>query len=283
MLTVNEALQLGRQTLAAVPDPDVDAAALLAHVTAMESMTLRLNARQTLTAEQEERYRSLLLLRAARQPLQYLLGTQYFFGRPFHVDERVLIPRQETETLCEKAIAFLSDAGNAPRVLDVCTGSGAIAITLRLECPQTLVTATDISADALAVATGNACSNGAGIRFLQGDLLTPVIGETFELITCNPPYIRSADCDTLQPEVLREPRMALDGGEDGLAFYRKLAMEAPACLTPGGRLMVEVGDGQAADVAALFTANSAFVGAENLCDLYGMERIVTVRHAVSPT
>jgi release factor glutamine methyltransferase len=283
MLTVNEALHLGRQTLAAVPDPDVDATALLAHVTEMERMTLRLNARQTLTAEQEERYRSLLLLRAARQPLQYLLGTQYFYGRLFHVDERVLIPRQETETLCEKAIAFLADAGNAPRALDICTGSGAIAVTLRLECPQTLVTATDLSADALAVAGENALTNGADIRFLQGDLLTPVMGEQFTLITCNPPYIISADCETLQPEVLREPRLALDGGADGLDFYRRLAKDAPACLLPGGWLMVEVGYGQATDVAALFSACGAFTGVEVIRDLYCMERIVSVRRVDSTT
>ncbi|MCE5342373.1 MAG: peptide chain release factor N(5)-glutamine methyltransferase [Eubacteriales bacterium] len=283
MLTVYEALQLGKRTLATVPDPEVDATALLAQATRMEIMSLRLNARQTLTAEQEERYRSLLLLRAWRQPLQYLLGKQYFYGRPFQVDARVLIPRQETETLCEKALAFLCEAGTAPRALDVCTGSGAVAVTLRLGCPQVRVTATDVSEDALAVARGNARDNGTEIRFLQGDLLLPVRDERFELITCNPPYVKSGDCETLQPEVMREPRLALDGGADGLAFYRRLAADAPACLVLGGRLMVEVGDGQAAEVAALLADSGAFDGVEVYRDLFGMERVVSARRADSPT
>ena len=234
MLTIRQAIRLGVQTLAAVPDPEPDTVALLCESTGWEPMLLRLNAQESLTPEQEERFRSLLLLRARREPLQYLLHTQNFYGRDFYVDSRVLIPRQETETLCELALERLN-ACAAPRALDVCSGSGAIAVTLRLECKKAEVTATELDEAALAVARDNAQRNCAKVRFLQGDLLEPVRGERFDVIASNPPYIASEACDTLQPEVLREPRMALDGGADGLDFYRRLAREAPLCLNAGGR------------------------------------------------
>ncbi len=274
---------MGRQALAAVPDPEVDTVALLADVTRMEPMFLRMNALETLTAEQEERYRSLLLLRAGREPLQYVLGSRYFYGRPFAVDEHVLIPRQETETLCELAVAFLKAAGDAPKALDVCTGSGAIAVTLKAECPNARVAATDVSAEALAVARENAQTNGAEIRFLQGDLLAPVAGERFDLIACNPPYVASADCDALQPEVMREPRLALDGGADGLAFYRRLAVDAHEYLNEGGRLLMEIGDGQAARETALLEDTRRYRDIAVFRDLYGKERVVSAFRAESPT
>ena len=278
MTTIREAIALGRQALAAVPDPEVDALALLGEATGLAPLNLRLRAMESLTPEQEERYRSLLLLRAQREPLQYVLGTQCFFGFDFAVDSRVLIPRQETEMLCE--LALLAMKGHAaPRVLDLCTGSGAIAVTLKRMRPDADVTAADVSADALVVAAANAARNGAEVRFMQGDLLAPVQGERFDLIVCNPPYVGSAACETLQPEVMREPRLALDGGADGLDFYRRLAAGAPACLAPNGHLMVEVGDTQAAQVAALFMEKGLLKDAAIHRDLYGMERFVTARIA----
>lgn len=278
MTTIREAITLGRQALAAVPDPEVDALALLGEATGLSPLNLRLRAMESLKPEQEERYRSLLLLRAQREPLQYLLGTQCFFGFDFAVDSRVLIPRQETEMLCE--LALLAMKGHAaPAVLDLCTGSGAIAVTLKRMRPDAAVTAADVSADALAVAAANAARNGAEVRFVQGDLLAPLQGERFDLIVSNPPYIDSAACEALQPEVRREPRLALDGGADGLDFYRRLAAGAPACLTHRGQLMVEVGDTQAAQVAALFIEKGDLTDAAIHRDLYGMERFVTARLA----
>ncbi len=278
MLSIREAIVLGRLTLAAVPDPEVDALALLSEATGMQPMNLRLSAMESLTHEQEERFRSLLLLRAKREPLQYVLGTQCFYGFDFAVDARVLIPRQETETLCELALAEMK-AWPCPRVLDLCTGSGAIAVTLNRLCPGADVTAADLSGDALAVARENAARNGAEIRFVQGDLFAPVTGERFNLIVCNPPYIESAVCDTLQPEVRFEPRLALDGGTDGLAFYRRLAADAPAHLAPRGCLMAEIGDGQAAQVVALMNETGTWTDAAVHRDLYGKQRFVTVRLA----
>jgi len=279
-MTIRDAIALGARTLMDVPDPQLDAVALLSDVTGDPPLSVRLNAQLPLTPEQEERFRSLLLLRAQREPLQYLLGTQWFYGLEFAVDPRVLIPRQETELLCELALRCLRRLAT-PRALDVCTGSGAIATVLKREYPAARVTATDLSADALTVAQKNAAQNGAEVRFLCGDLLAPVAGETFDLIVSNP--IETAACETLQPEVLREPRMALDGGPDGLAFYRRLANEVPLCLVPDGDLLLETGDGQASDVARLLTETGNFYDVRIHTDLYRKERCVTARRAAFPT
>ncbi len=282
MLTVLDAIRLGEETLREVPDPKPDTLALLENVTGREPMALRLAPKDALTPEQEERFRSLLLLRASREPLQYLLGTQCFFGRAFKVDPRVLIPRQETETLCELALERMKPY-HAPRVLDLCAGSGAIAVTLKLERPEAAVTACDVSAEALAVARENAHANGADVRFLSGDLLAPVSGERFDVIACNPPYVESGLLPGLQPEVLREPRAALDGGPDGLVFYRRLAADAPACLCENGSLLLEAGDGQAARVKALLSDTGAFADIGVRRDLYGLERFVVARRGAFPT
>lgn len=283
-MTIGQAMLLGVDTLAAaaVPDPRPDTIALLCEVTHLQTMPLCLAAQESLTPEQEERFRSLLLLRTRREPLQYLLGKQCFYGFDFAVDPRVLIPRQETEMLCELAIHSLKGC-DAPRVADVCTGSGAIAVTLKRCCENADVTATDVSADALAVARENARTNGVAVRFVQGDLLEPLRGERFDMIVCNPPYVEREACETLQPEVRREPRLALYGGEDGLDFYRRLTKDAPDCLVPGGHLLVEVGDGQAERVSRLFGESDCFEAMETQRDLYGAKRFVTARRAAWPT
>ncbi len=266
---------------AGVPDPENDARFMLAAATGLERLELILSADRTLTQPQEQRFAQLLLCREKREPLQYLLGEQCFYGLDFSVDGRVLIPRQETETLCEIGIGVIFGKKDA-HVLDLCTGSGAIAVVIKHECPQTCVTAVDLSADALALAESNAKMNGADIRFLRGDLFAPVRGERFDLILSNPPYIPSADCDALQPEVMREPRMALDGGADGLDFYRRIANEANELLAAGGMLAVEVGDGQADAVKTLFERGGLIdVKAHN--DLYGHARVVSGSSVETPT
>ncbi len=282
MITTGQAIRLGAEQLREVPDPQVDAIALLEKVTGKTPLELRLHPQDTLTAEQEERFRSLLLLRSRREPLQYLLGTQCFYGLEFAVDQRVLIPRPETETLCELALRELGHIPR-PRVLDLCTGSGAIAVTLKKHCPQAEVTACDISEEALAVAKQNAILNDVDVRFLQGDLLAPVAGEQYDLLACNPPYIKSAECETLQPEVTREPRLALDGGVDGLAFYRRLATDAPTYLADSGWMIAEVGDRQAEQVAALLSDIKQFCTVNIHLDLFGIKRFVSARRTPSPT
>lgn len=273
-MTIRQALQNAAHTLetAGVPDARTDAEWLLSHVTGQSRMELRLAASTELTREQERRFSSLLLSRAQREPLQYLLGTQNFYGLPIAVDERALIPRQETEELCQWGLSLL-EALPSPQVLDLCTGSGAIAVALKRLCPRAQVCASDLSAPALSLARENARANGADIRFFLGDLWEPLAGLRFDLIVSNPPYIPSAECGALQAEVLREPRMALDGGPDGLAFYRRIAQGAAAHLNPGGWLLLEVGQGEAADVCCLLTV-AGLADAAVRRDIYGVARMV---------
>lgn len=274
-MTIQQALREAAAQLAAaqIPDPAQDALLMLSHILHREPFSVRLDGMKELSPEDSARYRALLLHRAQRQPLQYLLGEQWFYGLPYFVDERVLIPRQETESLCELGIGFLS-ALPSPRVLDLCTGSGAIAVTLKRNCPHAQVWAADLSPDALAVAHRNARRHGAGVTFYQGDLFAPLAGMTFDLILSNPPYIETADCAALQEEIRREPLMALDGGTDGLDFYRRIAHEAHLHLTPGGMLAMEIGCTQAEAVSALLAETNAYRDIAVVRDLYGMERIV---------
>ena len=225
--------------------------------------------------------------RAAHVPLQYLTHEQNFCGADIYVDERVLIPRQDTEVLVAAALDLAAMLDGSPALLDLCTGSGCIPIALSRLGDFGSITAADLSADALEVAKMNAEQNGAQIRFVQSDLfdafrkktedgkIIPEAAERFDLITCNPPYIRSGDMAGLQPEVRdNEPSMALDGGEDGLDFYRRLAAEAGQFLNPGGCVCFEIGFDQAADVTALLE-NAGFEEVRVLKDLAGLDRVVT--------
>lgn len=258
---------------AGVPDPRLDAEWLLAHVLGMDRLSMRMSGAAQLTPQQEQRMASLLLSRTRRTPLQYLLGTQGFYGLEIQTDARALIPRQETETLCETGIAHLRALGPAPEALDLCTGTGAVALALAHECPFARVAASDLSGEALSLARENARRLGLSVAFFAGDLFAAVGERRFDLILSNPPYIPTDECARLQPEVLREPRMALDGGADGLDFYRRIAREAPARLTARGMLAVEAGDGQAAAVASLFEA-AGLRDVEAVSDLYGHARVV---------
>lgn len=214
--------------------------------------------------------------RLSGEPLQYIEGAAYFMGLKFAVDSRVLIPRQDTETLCEQALTFLRGYTGA-EVLDLCTGSGAIAISVARLQPGLRVAATDMSSDALSVASENAHLNGVYVRFMQGDLFEPVAGERFDAILCNPPYLTADDMVHLQTEVACEPRMALFGGEDGLMFYRRLAHEVYKHLKPGGYALFEVGDGQAAEVLRLMSENAMCAASGTVKDLPGVERVVWIR------
>lgn len=235
---------------AGIPDPEVDAALLLSHVTGQPPLSLRLDMTTVLSADVLTRFDVLVSRRLTRQPLQYLLNTQPFLGRDFYVDERVLIPRPETELLAERAIAALREHPH-PIALDLCCGSGALAVSMALEVPGAQVHAADLSPDALAVTAKNAELLGASVTLHQGDLFAAVPEIAFDVIVSNSPYIPSADCLTLQEEVRREPLMALDGGADGLDFYRRIASDAPKFLRPGGVLLLEVGFDQAEAVMAL--------------------------------
>lgn len=283
-MTIIEALKCAQTQLSSadVPDPEQDGLLMLSSLTGLSPMAVRLHATNTLSPQQEQRLTSLLLSRAKRIPLQYLLNEQWFYGLPFFVDARVLIPRQETETLCDLGVAFLNQR-QSPAALDLCTGSGAIAVVLSRECPAASVAAADLSRDALDVARSNARRNQATVAFYQGDLFAPLGDAQFDLILSNPPYIETACCQSgLQPEVRQEPMMALDGGADGLTFYRRIARDAPKFLRPSGMIALEVGDGQARAVSQLLAAADGLHAVQIHNDLYGKPRIVSAR-AVFPT
>lgn len=237
---------------AGVPDAEIDASLLLSHITGQNPMNLRLDSWSQVSLADEEKLRALCEKRKTRTPLQYLTGVQSFLGRDFYVDERVLIPRPETELLAERAIALLREEKYPPTALDLCCGSGCLAVSMALGDPRAQVHAADLSEGALAVTKLNAERLHARVTLHQGDLFDAVsIHQIYHVIVSNPPYIPAADCLELQEEVRREPLMALDGGADGYDFYRRIAADAPWFLEPGGTLLMEVGYGQAERVMAL--------------------------------
>jgi len=241
----NEWLKQAAQRLAdaGVPDAEVDAQLLLAGEAGQDRLMAVLTAPQkTLTQEEEASLEDKLRRREAREPLQYILGEAWFYGRPFQVDSRVLIPRGDTEILCEEAVKRLK-AGM--RALDIGTGSGALAVTMALESPDCQVFAADISSDALEVARKNAEALGAQVRFFESDLYAALPAGEFDVIVSNPPYIPSGDLPALQKEVGKEPVLALDGGKDGLDIYRRIIQGLPGRLKAGGSLLLEAGDGEA--------------------------------------
>ena len=219
------------------------------------------------------RFLALTDRRAAREPLQHITGRAPFYGRDFIVDRHVLIPRFDTEILVEEV---LKDRSGQETVLDLCTGSGCIAVTLKKECPELTVFASDISAEALEVAKQNAVLHQAEITFFQSDLLDAVTG-SFDVLVSNPPYVRSAVIGTLEPEVRdHDPRLALDGGADGLSFYRRIARDAKAHLKGTSKspcIYLEIGDEQAASVSEILEIEG-YTSIQVIPDLTGRPRVV---------
>ncbi|HSD10964.1 MAG TPA: peptide chain release factor N(5)-glutamine methyltransferase, partial [Candidatus Binatia bacterium] len=237
-----------------VDNPNLDAELLLADVLGLERGRLYVDRDRMLGGSESARFEEGIRRRGGREPLQQIRGRQEFFSREFEVDATVLIPRAETETLVEAAIARARGIA-APRILDVGTGSGAIAITLALELPKARVFATDVSPAAVDVGRANARRLAAAVEFRRGDLVAPFAGERFDLIVSNPPYVPSGEIAALAPEVRdHEPRAALDGGVDGLGIYRSLAGSVGGALERDGGIVLEVGFGQSAAVGALFAA-----------------------------
>jgi len=281
-MTIRTALADAARRLAeaGVADAAREAGWLLAHAAGTSVGTLRAWGDRELSPGVLSEFDRLVARRAAREPIQYILGTQEFCGLTFRVTPDVLIPRLDTEVLVERAVAHLkaqsaSTEGGALTVADIGTGSGAIAVAVAHLLPAARVVAVDISPAALAVARGNASINGVAERidFRLGDLLEPLGADHFDAILSNPPYIPTAEWQSLMPEVREwEPKEALTPGDDGLLFYRRLAREAPARLKAGGFLAVEVGIRQAPAVAALFAA----VGLSTVVyqDTGGVERVV---------
>lgn len=241
---------------------------LVAAVIGAEPAALSLHAWSQVNGEQISLIGELLERRVKGEPLQYILGEWSFMGLPFYVDDRALIPRQDTELLCETAIRLIQERGYQA-VLDLCTGSGCVGISIS-KLTGASVTAADISADALSLARENAELNEAQITLVESDLFQEISGG-FDLIVCNPPYLSREDMDHLQQEVAFEPMLALYGGEDGLGYYRRIAAEYMAKLHPKGALLLEIGSTQAESVAAIFQAKT-----EAFSDLGGNPRVLVV-------
>jgi release factor glutamine methyltransferase len=253
----------------------LDADLIVAHALGMKRIALYLDLDRPLSASELTAVRALVERRRKHEPMAYLLGEREFYGRPFAVDRDVLIPRPDTETLVERALAALGD-GAGP-LLDLCTGSGAVVISLLAERPNLRAVASDLSAAALAVARSNAERHGVLERLAlrEGDLwsvLEP--GERFRCITVNPPYIGAHELPELAPDVRDyEPHLALIAGSDALSFYRRLAADALRWLEPGGVLAVEVGIHQAEPVAELLRG-AGLGDVRTTRDLAGIERVV---------
>ena len=253
-MTIREALRLAEARLeqAGVPDADVDAAYLLASVLKEDTLAMRINGHRELAAPQRAAFDALCDRRAVREPLQYILGETEFMGLTFHVEPGVLIPRADTEILVEKALAWIKPGA---RVLDIGTGSGAIAVSLAKLGRQAQVTAVDVSDRALEIARRNAERNGAAVEFVKSDCFSALKGRKYDMIVSNPPYISEDEMRGLMPEVTREPELALFGGADGLDFYRRISREAPEYLNEGGCLLFEIGWLQKDAVSALVKAH----------------------------
>jgi release factor glutamine methyltransferase len=260
---------------------DAEALLLLAmrrYVSGATRAWLIANDKEAVAPEVAGELDKLVSRRLTGEPIQYIAGETEFFRMPFFVDRNVLIPRPETEHVVEKVVS-LAPLFQRPRMIDVGTGSGAIAVSLAHEWPDTAVTATEISEAALRLARRNAERLGFAdrVRFLQGDLLAPVTGEQFDIVVSNPPYVREPDRSTLSVEVRDfEPAQALFAGEDGLEVYRRLIPAAFGALVRGGFVVLEIGYGQSDAVRAQL-AESGFVEIEFRDDLQGIPRVASAK------
>jgi len=255
--------------------PRLDAELLLSHVLGCTRIQLYTNYDADVGDADRRRFRELVLRRSNYEPVAYLVGTREFYGLSFAVGPHVLIPRPETEHLVDAAVAFLKDR-EAPTFADVGTGSGCIAIALASEVSQTTGVATDASKEALALAKSNAERHGLAdrIAFDESDLLANVNAPAFDLIVSNPPYVAASEWETMAPDVRNwEPKLALDGGDDGLQVYRRLIPAAASKLKLGGRILLEIGSSQESDVLNII-AEASLNALPTVHDYSGHPRVV---------
>lgn len=272
-MNYREAYETGKGTLAAagIEEAELDARLLLEEICGTDRNTLLVHGDRNVTEEELAQYKEMLEKRSAHIPLQQIIGRQSFMGLDFYVDENVLIPRQDTELLVEEALQELHDG---MRILDMCTGSGCILLSLLKYSNDCEGIGADISEEALKVAERNRVQLGLeNAAFIRSDLFEAVEGK-FDLLVSNPPYICSDVIDTLMPEVREhEPRQALDGSADGLHFYRRILADCRAYLKPGGMLLFEIGYDQGEAVKRLMEENG-FLEVEVKKDYGGLDRVV---------
>ncbi len=269
-MTVKDALKKAKEELKNVPDRDVDASWIVCAVSGLTRNQLHFDSDKVLSQKQEQILDNILSRRKTREPLQHIFGFVPFYNIELKTDKRALIPRDETAILVEKALEFIN-AKNYRSVLDIGTGSGAIAISIKKNADVS-VSAVDISEDALSLAKENAKMNEAEISFIKSDLFENV-SEKFDVILSNPPYIPTKDIEKLEKELSFEPECALDGGSDGLDFYRDIILEAKDHLNKNGLLMFEIGFDQG-DAVRTLLSKSGFTENFLLKDYSGLDRIV---------
>ncbi|MCI9377760.1 MAG: peptide chain release factor N(5)-glutamine methyltransferase [Eubacterium sp.] len=271
-MTYQQAIETGYRLLLShqIPDARTDAWLLLSAACGIDRNFYYMHMQDGMDSTEEALYQCFLKRRTRRVPLQYITGEQEFMGLRFHVSPHVLIPRQDTEVLVAEALKRLRPNMN---VLDMCTGSGCIIISIKKYRQDISATACDISGQALTVAKENAALNNVPVQFLEGDLFEPVEG-AFDMIVSNPPYIPTCELAGLMPEVRDfEPRSALDGDADGIMFYKRIVEGAGKHLKPGGLLLFEIGYDQAAAVSGLMR-QAGYQGIEVIKDLAGLDRVV---------
>jgi release factor glutamine methyltransferase len=281
--TINELIAWTTQYFASqgIESPRLEAQILLAHVLNCSRIDLVARSHEVPRAEERARFREFIRRRVEHWPVAYLVGHREFYLLPFAVSPAVLIPRPDTETLVLAALDFLKGKP-APTVLDLGTGSGCIAVSIAHQCKAATITATDISPDALAIAEQNAQTHGVApqIRFLIGDLFEPFTTSSvrYDLIVSNPPYIPRSELANLPAEVRdHEPRVALDGGQDGLVYYRRITAEAANFLVPGGMLLLEIGWNQNDAVREFIAEQKALELGPTIKDKAGRYRVVQAR------
>lgn len=258
--------------------PRLDAEVLLAHILGVQRIALYTRFDEVASDAVRSQYRSMVKQRVEGCPVAYLVGFKEFYNLRFAVTPAVLIPRPETELLVLEAIRIAKPLAS-PRIVDVCTGSGIVALTLAKHLPQAQITATDLSPDALAVArhNGDALKLAGRVRWLEGDLLKPVQGETFDVVVANPPYIDSAIMGQLPVTVRNyEPKLALDGGAGGTVIIERLVKDAAQVLKPGGYLLLEIGADQGTSVPALIDSQGSYGAVTVLPDHAGLPRVIKV-------
>ena len=277
--TYENALAWGQAALSLIENGRNEARMIMSYATGLGTTELITRAKELMREDDFAEYEKRIYSRIEGVPLQYIVGMQEFMGLPFRVNPSVLIPRLDTEVLAAEVLKIIDQKGlKNPEVLDLCTGSGALGITIAAKVPGAMVTLTDVSEEALHTAMGNAALNDVGRRcsFLLGDMFEAIPEDKqFDIIVCNPPYIRSNLIETLDVEVKdHEPRMALDGGKDGLKYYRIIANEASLHLRSGGILALEIGFDQAIDVKRLLNKAKTFEDSRVVRDLSHLDRVI---------
>lgn len=277
--TYENALSWGQAALSMLPNGKNEARTIMSYATGLGTAELITKAKELMRDDDFAEFEKRIYARIAGKPLQYIVGIQEFMGLPFRVNPSVLIPRLDTEVLAEQVLGIIEGMGlERPEVLDLCTGSGALGVTIAAKVPGALVTMTDVSEEALKTAMGNAGLNGVNRRcsFLLGDMFEALPDDKlFDIIVCNPPYIESDVIETLDVEVKdHEPRLALDGGPDGLDFYRIIADKASLHLKSGGVLALEIGCDQGVAVKRLLNKAKTYGNVRVVRDLAHLDRVV---------